>query len=100
MNILVTLDKNYLPPLKVMLFSMYINNPKTSFDIYVMHDSLSKKDISELNQVASKFNSKIIDVKIEESQFSKAPVLLHYTKAMYFRLLAQHYIPKNLTKII
>ena len=100
MNILVTLDKNYLPPLKVMLFSMYTNNPKTSFDIYVMHDSLTKKDISELNQTASKFNSKIIDVKIEESQFSKAPVLLHYTKAMYFRLLAQHYLPKKLTRII
>jgi len=100
MNILVTLDKNYLPPLKVMLFSLYTNNLKTKFDIYVMHESLSKQDINELSRTAIKFNSKIIEVKIDESQFSKAPTLLHYTKAMYFRLLAQHYLPKSLTRVI
>jgi lipopolysaccharide biosynthesis glycosyltransferase len=100
MNILVTLDRNYLGPLKVMLFSLFTNNPKTNFDIYVMHDSLSKKDINNLNRTAAKFNSKIIDVKIDEKQFSKAPILLHYTKAMYFRLLAQHYLPKSLSRVI
>jgi len=100
MNILVTLDQKYLPPLKVMLFSLFTNNSKTEFDVYVMHDSLTKKDISDLKAIATEFNSKIINIKIEESQFSDAPTLLHYTKAMYFRLFAQHYLPKTLTRII
>jgi lipopolysaccharide biosynthesis glycosyltransferase len=100
MNILVTLDRNYLPPLKVMLFSMFTNNKDISFDVYVMHDSLKKTDLKDLNKLANKFNSKIIEVKIEAHQFKEAPTLLHYTKAMYFRLLAQHYLPSNLERII
>jgi len=33
-SILVTLDSNYLKPLKVMLKSLFINNPNEEFDIY------------------------------------------------------------------
>ncbi|NLD16106.1 MAG: glycosyltransferase family 8 protein, partial [Tissierellia bacterium] len=33
MNILVTLNSNYIPPLKIMLKSMFINNPKVTFTV-------------------------------------------------------------------
>ena len=33
MNILVTLDRNYLPPLRVMLNSLLLNNPGESFEV-------------------------------------------------------------------
>lgn len=100
MNILVTLDRNYLYPLKVMLLSLFMNNKGETFDIYVMHDSLLKKDIKDLDNLSKKFKSKIIEIKIDKNQFKNAPVLLHYTKAMYFRLLAQNYLPKSVDKII
>ena len=35
MNILVTLDRNYLHPLRVMLGSLYLNNPGETFDVTV-----------------------------------------------------------------
>ena len=40
MNILVTLDKNYLSPLKVMLTSLLLNNPNECFEIYIATDDL------------------------------------------------------------
>ena len=36
-KILVTLDKNYLLPLQVMLTSLYYNNPGEKIEIYLMH---------------------------------------------------------------
>ena len=36
MNILVTLDRNYLPPLRVMLGSLLRNDPGETFEIYQM----------------------------------------------------------------
>ena len=99
-NILVTLDKNYLYPLKIMLTSLFLNNKQSSFTIYVMHDSLTKNEIKDITNLSSKFNSKVVDVKISANEFKDAPVLLHYTKAMYFRLLAHLYLPTNLKKII
>ena len=37
MNILVTLDSNYVGPLTVLLKSLMITNPNNSFDLYVAH---------------------------------------------------------------
>ena len=44
MNILVTLDSNYVMPLTVLLKSLMITNPQNEFDIYVAHSSLTKDD--------------------------------------------------------
>ena len=44
MNILVTLDRNYLLPLRVMLGSLYLNNPGEVFDIYLVGDGLTAED--------------------------------------------------------
>ena len=43
MELLVTVDKKYLPPLQVMLTSLYINNPEEDFEIYLIHSGLKKR---------------------------------------------------------
>ena len=45
MNILFTLDRNYLPPLRVMLVSLLMNNPGEEFHIYLAGDGLTQEDI-------------------------------------------------------
>ena len=99
-NILVTLDKNYLYPLKIMLVSLFLNNDKETFDIYVMNESLTEKDFKELHKLSNKIKSRVINLKVKSTDFENAPTLLHYTKAMYFRLLAHLYLPKSLERII
>ena len=44
MNILVTLDRNYLPPLRVMLGSLLRNDPGETFEIYAIGDGLMPED--------------------------------------------------------
>ena len=50
MNILVTLDSNYVFPLTVLLKSLMITNSESEFDIYVAHSSLTEEDFGKLNR--------------------------------------------------
>lgn len=100
MNILVTLDSNYVYPLKVMLTSLFMNNEGEVFDIYVMNASLKNYELDDLKQLIEKNNSKMINVRVDEKSFDRAPTLRHYTKAMYYRLLAHEFLPEHLDKIL
>lgn len=48
MNILVTLDSNYVFPLTVLLKSLMITNSEGEFDIYVAHSSLTEEDFGKI----------------------------------------------------
>lgn len=100
MDILVTLDSNYLKPLKVMLRSLFINNEKESFSIYLMHSNLSDSQLDELVNYTNSYGSQLIIVNIDNSYFANAPIPLHYTKEMYYRLLAFKFLPENLHRIL
>lgn len=100
MNLLVTLDSNYIRPLKVMLYSLFINNPSGHFDVYLMHSSISDNDIKDLEGFVSNYRQNLFVIKIDNSYFQNAPVILHYTKEMYYRLLAYKFLPKKLDRIL
>ena len=99
MNILVTLNSNYLKTLVVMLKSLAINNKRRHFDVYVMNDSLTTKDIEYLKANTMK-NINIIDLKVNDSKINKAPITKRYPKEMYYRILASFYLPKKVDKIL
>lgn len=40
MNILVTINKEYIKQLNILLNSIQYSNPKESFDIYILHKNL------------------------------------------------------------
>lgn len=100
MNILVTLNSNYIKPLKVMLKSLFISNPDENFTIYLMHSSLSEKEQNNLTKYIELQNSELKVIEVDKNYFAEAPVLLHYTKEMYFRLLAYKFLPKDLDRIL
>lgn len=100
MNILVTLDKNYLHPLRVMLGSLFINNPGEVFDIYMIADGLDEEDYKSLEDFAAKGNSLIHPVEFDEAIFDGAPASRYYSKAMYYRLLAADLLDQDLDRIL
>ena len=99
MNILVTLNSNYLKVLVVMLKSLGHSNKYRKFDIYVMNNSLTSKDIEYLKENTLK-NINIIDLKVSDKELDKAPVTKRYPKEMYYRILAAYYLPKKVDKIL
>ena len=74
MNILVTLDRNYLPPLRVMLGSLFLNNPGETFSIYLVGDGLTEEDWAELERICAP-HGRLCPVSVPEDLFAAAPVL-------------------------
>lgn len=99
-NILVTLDSGYIKPLKVMLKSLFINNPEESFSVYLLHSSIKDEELLDLDKYIISQGHDFEAIFIGDDLFHNAPVLLHYTKEMYYRLLAWKVLPKGLDRIL
>ena len=99
-NILVTIDANYKNPLKVMLYSLFTNHPGESFSIYLIHQRLPEDDLRELDEFTEQWGHLFIPVRFTGTCFDDAPVVMHYTKEMYFRLLACKILPGSVNKIL
>ena len=100
MNILVTLDENYIPPLKVMLWSLFFNNPGCDFKVYLLHSSIPENSLRSLRRFVENNGQKLFPIQIDNNYFENAPVVMHYTKEMYYRLLAYKFLPQDMNKIL
>jgi len=99
-NVLVTLDSKYIRPLKVMLVSLFMNNPAEDFHIYLLHSSIKDDEIADIEKSIAGHGQKLFAVRIDNRYFQHAPVILHYTKEMYYRLLAYKFLPEEPDRIL
>jgi len=100
MNILVTLDRNYLPPLRVMLGSLFLNNPGESFNICLVTDSIFAGDLRGLSALCLHGNVHYHFIEVSDNWFSDAPTGRYYSRAMYYRLLAAEILPQDIDRIL
>ena len=97
-NILVTLDRNYLPILRTMLYSLSQSDNEGIFTVYMAHNSLTEEDFAGLRAVLPR--TELVDVRLAEEMFADAPISDRYPKEMYYRLFAAQYLPKELDRIL
>jgi len=99
-TIVCTIDDNYAQHCAVMLSSLFQNNQKTNFSIYIITDKLSLSNQRKLNKFlsASKQNFQIIH--IDKSLLQNAPVTHHISLATYFRLFITEVIPADIEKVL
>lgn len=97
-HILVTLDRNYLSVLTVMLYSLTQSDSDGVFTVYVAHNSLTEEDFSSLGKILPRTG--LVDVRIPENFLENAPVSSRYPTEMYFRLFAAQYLPQELDRIL
>ena len=98
-NILVTINKKYINPLIVMLYSLIKNNSYKT-NVYIMNKDLEKKDIDYIREKVNSDLITIIDIKIDDSKLANAPVSKQFPITMYYRLFAHLYLPKNVNKVL
>lgn len=100
MNILVTLDRNYLTALNVMLHSLFLNNPGERFHIYMAADGLTSQDLEHIQARCARFDSTLHPIAVQEQWFANAPTIRYYSRAMYYRLLAAQMLPAQLERVL
>ena len=99
-NILVTLDRNYLKYLKVMLYSLLFSDRQNEFNVYVMNETLTRRDLQGVEKAVDSPRLHLTDVKVSSESFKEAPVTDRYPKEIYYRILAAQLLPDKLDRIL
>lgn len=99
-SLLVTLDQNYLPPLRVMLKSLFVNNPGEIFHIHMIHDAVPDKGIEQLDAYCRFHGARLFPYEADQNMFAGAPVFRYWSRSMYYRLLACRILPAALERAL
>ncbi len=99
MNILVTLNDNYIKPLFIMLESLFYHEKKT-MNIYMFYSDVSKENRRRLDTYIQKQGSCFIPIYVENNVFGEAPVFRYFTKEMYYRLLCSELLPEKEERVL
>ena len=100
MDILVTLDRNYLRPLSVMLKSLAVHHQNRSVRVYVLHRSLLPGDFAGLERAVGEPGLELVDLPAGDSILADAPTTDRYPLEMYDRIFAARYLPKDLERVL
>lgn len=98
-NIVVTLDKNYIPYLNVMLSSLLYKNTDCYFDVYLLHSSLQERDTDTTSTLLGEYG-RLIMINADEINLDGAPTTLRYPKEIYYRIFAAKYLPETLDRVL
>ena len=97
-QLLATLDENYLLRLQVLLTSVFINNPEEKMELYLIHRNIPEKSLEKLRMQCRSFHYPLHLIQVDASFFQNAPVSRRYPQEMYYRLLAPHLLPGDLDR--
>lgn len=102
--VMLCYDNNYIIPSAVAIHSMLRNSNKSYFyKIYVLHTDIKIKNIKKLKEEIKKFNNASIEFINMNNKFddlfSTTKAKAHYSKEMYYKLIAGS-IFKEYDKII
>lgn len=99
MNLLVTLNDNYIKPLFIMLESLFANETDP-MDIYLLYSDVSSKNRKRLSRYIERQGSRFIPIYVEDDVFQDAPVFRYFTKEMYYRLLCSRLLPETEERVL
>ena len=101
MNLLLTLDENYLLPCKVMLDSFFASNPNESdVTVYLLHSAIPAEKLKELSGFCTGFGAKLVPIAVDAAFFENAPTSKRYPKEMYYRLLSPLILPQEVERVL
>jgi len=99
MNILVTVNEGYIPPLKVMLYSLFRNHTGR-ITVYLMYSDIGETELERLTAFVGRHGHTLHPLPVESSDFADAPVNSYYAKEMYYRLLAHTMLPEGVDRVL
>lgn len=101
MNILLTLDENYLLPCKVMLDSLFASNPaETDVTVYLLHSAIPAEKLEELASFCAALGAALRPIAVDAALFESAPTSKRYPKEMYYRLLSPLILPRKVERVL
>ena len=100
MQILTTLNENYLPRLQVLITSLGVNQPEDPADIWLMHSGIPQNALEPVSRQCRSYGFGFHPVEISSGAFLGAPASSQYPREMYYRLLAAEFLPESMRRIL
>lgn len=98
MDILYSIDEGYIRQFYTSVYSLFTNSSREDFNIYVLQKgTLSQNE--EIEQFITALGGQYIPVSIKDADFKDAPITDRYPESIYYRLLAQDYLPESIERI-
>lgn len=99
LNILVTLDENYIPVLNTMIVSLIQSNPNCFFNIYLLHSSVRQEAVSDSRLLLG--DSGVLTlIEAKNDGLENAPTTSRYPREIYYRIFAAQYLPDTIDRIL
>ena len=101
MNILVTINSQYINQLNILLNSIQKSNKDEKFNIYILNRDLNQKQIEEVKKRLNLEKFYINDIKIKEKEIMELPIYeQRYPLEIYFRIFAAKYLPNDIDRVL
>lgn len=99
MNLLFSIDDNYVDQLETVLLSIHLNTRMDGIQVYVLQKGQLART-GELTRFCAMMGMTYHPVLVDDKLFVNAPVTDRYPTTIYYRLLAHELLPSNLHKIL
>ena len=101
MNILISVNKNYLKKATTMLYSLCVNTQEKVV-VYLLHNSLSGEEVVAFRRkVRIQCGAEIFPIQVKNTIFDSCTLgQFHFSIEMYYRILAHEFLPKNIQRIL
>lgn len=100
MNILVTLNEKYLPPLQVLLTSLRTAHPDEPLTVWLLHSGIAPGALETVERQCGRLGMTLCCLTVDRAVFDSAPVTRQYPQEMYYRLLAGCFLPAELDRVL
>lgn len=102
-DIAVCLDKGFVMPTGVMMYSVCVNNQDVDIDFHALIDeSVTEEDQQDLKDIVNKFSGKRVHCYTVERQsvISFPSKVKHLTLSTYYRLFLPDILPSTIEKVL
>ena len=100
MNLMFTLDSNYINPLKVCINSVIRFPCDDGWDIYLLVREKSEPFIALKEELEQNDGVRINLLKVNEEIFSSFPETAKYSRVVYYRIFAASILPDSLDRVL
>ena len=102
MNIVCSIDNNYVQHCCVMLSSLLANNKWEKHRVHLLSEGLSIDNINLIDKLVSSHNSELHYYQLTSEKLKQCPIKEtdHLSIATYYRLFMTDILPSNINKVL
>ena len=101
MNVVISINKKYVPIAYVMMTSLFKNNGSEAIDLYLLHSELEEEDLYSLRKLADIYGNRLIPLYVDREVFPKdLPTSKLWSIETYYRLVLLKLLPDYMERIL